>query len=252
LPIKPNNNVWLHPLYIENPEKYTQRGKVRKTTNGRFTPGTKLQHRSGSIPQKIKDILIGCLLGDASGQLLIKGKTPYFEFKQGMVHADYLYFLYFIFANWGYTSSNVPLPKYTKDSKGNIHQSLRFKTLAIPNLKWIYEIFYPEGTKVLPNDISNFFNPRVLAFWIMDDGSWTGSGILIHCNNFNLLDVERLSLLLKETFNLRVSIRIKGKYHILYIHAESIPAIRMLVKDYIHPSFNYKLGLSQKKRYFNF
>jgi hypothetical protein len=55
-----------------------------------------------------------------------------------MVHASYLYFLYFIFAHWGYTSSNSPKAQKTQDNKGNTHQSLRFRTLAIPQLKWIF------------------------------------------------------------------------------------------------------------------
>lgn len=164
-----------------------------------------------------------------------------------MVHANYLYYLYFIFTSWGYTSSNVPLPKETKDSKGTVHIYLRFITLSIPSLHWIYEMFYHEGKKIIPSNIGKYMNARVLAFWIMDDGSWTGSGSLLHCNSFNLLDVQRMSLLLKETFNLRVSIRKKGKYNILYIHAESVPAVRILVKPYMHSSFNYKLGLTHKK-----
>jgi hypothetical protein len=78
----------------------------------------------------------------------------------------------------------------------------------------------------------------------MDDGSWTGSGILIHCNSFNLLDVQRLALLLKEKFHIKVTIRKKDRYNILYIHAESITVVRNLVKPFMHPSFYYKLGLS--------
>lgn len=50
------SKTWYHPLYLENPFKYTQRGKLRTTTQGRFTPGTKLPHRSGPIPPKILDI----------------------------------------------------------------------------------------------------------------------------------------------------------------------------------------------------
>jgi hypothetical protein len=65
---------------LENPSKYTQRRKLRKPTQGRFTPGTKLPYRKGPIPhiQKKLELLIGTLLGDAYGEKLKKGVTPYF------------------------------------------------------------------------------------------------------------------------------------------------------------------------------
>lgn len=243
------NNKWLHPLYKIKPEKFTQRGKLRKKLDGKFTIGTKHLHRAGEVPQKIKDILIGCLLGDASGEKSRQAKTPLFSFKQGIIHADYLYFLYFSFLNWGYTSSNVPIPLLTKDSKGKTHQYLRFRTLSIPDLAFIYEMFYTEingvKKKIVPININKFFNPRVLAYWIMDDGSWAKSGILLHSNNFTLCEVECLVKLLTEKYNLRITIRKKGKNHIIYIHAESITIVKNLVLKYMHPSFYYKLGINK-------
>jgi len=41
----------VHPLYVEDPNKYTQRGKLRSPINGRFTTGTKLPHRKGPVPK---------------------------------------------------------------------------------------------------------------------------------------------------------------------------------------------------------
>jgi hypothetical protein len=84
-------------LYIKDPSKYTQRGKIRNPNGNRFKPGTKLPHRIGPVPPKIIDILIGTLLGDCAGEKHSKGKTPIFHFKQSLNHAFYLYFLYFTF-----------------------------------------------------------------------------------------------------------------------------------------------------------
>lgn len=69
----------------------------------------------------------------------------------------------------------------------------------------------------------------------MDDGDWTGSGVLLprSSNNFVLSDVKLLADILKELFNLRVTVRVKGENHILYIHAESIKLLISLVKQYI-------------------
>jgi hypothetical protein len=59
---------WLHPLHIKDPSKYTQRGKLRNPTTGKFKPGTKLTHRPGPVPQNIVDLLVGTLLGDCCGE----------------------------------------------------------------------------------------------------------------------------------------------------------------------------------------
>lgn len=72
-------------------------------------------------------------------------------------------------------------------------------------------MFYTEikgvNKKIVPINIKKFFNPRVFAYWIKDEGSWTKSGILLHTNNFNLFEVECLVKLLKEIYSLRITIR---------------------------------------------
>ena len=69
-----------------------------------------------------------------------------------------------------------PLSKKTSDGKGGLHTYLSFRTLAIPELSWIYYLFYVNGMKVISEeeDLIYYLNGRVLAYWIMDDGSWTG------------------------------------------------------------------------------
>jgi hypothetical protein len=138
--------------------------------------------------------------------------------------------------------------KKNKDGKGKTHLSLRFRTLSIPSLSWIYNMFYINkngiNIKIVPSNLSEFLNARVLAYWIMDDRSWTGSGIFLHCNSFNLSDVQKLAKLLQENFNLAITIRKKNNYNIIYIHAKSIPIIIKLVKPYMHSTFFYKLGLN--------
>jgi hypothetical protein len=91
---KPN---WVHLLYKKDLTKYTQRGKLCHPTSGRFLVGTNQPYRKGAVPSKIQDILIGCLLGDASGELGPKAKIPCFAFKQGMIHACCALLVFFIF-----------------------------------------------------------------------------------------------------------------------------------------------------------
>jgi LAGLIDADG DNA endonuclease family len=72
-----------------------------------------------------------------------KSINPCFSFKQSVKHIDYLFYIFFIFLHWGYTQSHsIPLIKYTKDSKGNKHKYVRFRTITSSNLLNIYNMFY--------------------------------------------------------------------------------------------------------------
>jgi len=84
--------------------------------------------------------------------------------------------------------------------------------------------------------------PRGLAFWIMDDGSWVGSGIKISTHSFTLSEVELLINVLSVKFGLACTIQ-KGKKDgqwLIYIKAESIPKLRELTSCYFHNSMLYK------------
>jgi len=82
----------------------------------------------------------------------------------------------------------VPIVRKTTDSRGNIHNYVRFRTITSPNLLNIYNLFYKEsnGQKIkrIPDNIHLYLIARALAFWIMDDGSKDKSGILLHTNPF--------------------------------------------------------------------
>jgi len=70
-----------------------------------------------------------------------------------ITYANYLYYLYFTLAFLGYTSAIGPLPKTTSDGKGGLHTYLIFRTLAIPELSWIYYLFYVNDVKVVSEDL---------------------------------------------------------------------------------------------------
>jgi hypothetical protein len=85
----------------------------------------------------------------------------------------------------------------------------------------------------------------VLAFWIMDDGGWTNSGVRISCNSFTLKEIQYIIQIFKSKFDLNCTIQniyIKDKYSI-YIKSNSILKLREITLPYIHHSMKYKLGL---------
>lgn len=95
-----------------------------------------------------------------------------------------LYYIYFQLLFWGYCNSNAPTPKITKDSNGTKHFYLRFSTITNIKLNWYYDLFYINGVKTVPINIADYLTPRAFAYWIMDDGSLGGKGLLLHTNSF--------------------------------------------------------------------
>jgi hypothetical protein len=91
----------------------------------------------GPIPQKVQDLLVGSLLGDCSGELQAPYLAPSFVFKQGEVHAPWIFFLYFILLHWGYVNLSFPIVYWSKATKFNITKKypyLRFRTIANSSL----------------------------------------------------------------------------------------------------------------------
>ena len=95
----------------------------------------------------------------------------------------------------------------------------------------------------MPLNIGELLTPVGLAYFIMDDGHWTGHGITLATNNFTKSEVELLAQVLEDNFDLKCNIRKDKNVYLIYISAKSIPQLRILIKDFMHPTMLYKLGL---------
>lgn len=233
------------PLYLSDPITYTKKGKIRKQASRRRDT-RKIEPRMGPIPQKIQDILVGTLLGDCSGHILAKGVNPTFAFKQSYpehwLRQAYLFYIYFIFLCWGYANLSIPLPYKSTSNKGDEFYYIRFRTIANKELMPMYLMFYPNGIKIVPLDIAKYLTPRALAFWIMDDGSWAGSGLLLHTNSFTESEVDLLIAALHANFGFNANKRNRYGKWIIYIPAKDVTLLRSIVLYHMHKSFYYKIG----------
>ena len=106
-----------------------------------------------------------------------------------------------------------------------------------------YKLDSGKRIKIVPDNLKDFLTPRALAFWIMDDGSKGGKGILLHTNSFMYKEVLLLISILKDKFNIDSRPRKKYNRFIIYIEAKSVPTVIKLVKIYMHPTFYYKIGI---------
>jgi hypothetical protein len=70
--------------------------------------------------------------------------------------------------------------------------NLEFYTRALPCFQELYEIFYPHGVKVIPNNIYELLTPIALAHLIMGDGSARDYGLTLCTDCYTITDVIRL------------------------------------------------------------
>jgi len=73
----------------------------------------------------------------------------------------------------------------------------------------------------------------------MDDGSWTGSGLLLHTNSFSESEVDCLIAANKRNRY--------GKW-IIYIPVKDVTLLRSIVFIYMPKSFYYKIGIKKSKK----
>jgi hypothetical protein len=62
----------------------------------------------------------------------------------------------------------------------------------MPCLTKLYSIFYPNGVKVIPENIYELLTPVALAHMIMGDGSVQRHGLIICTDSYSIEDTIRL------------------------------------------------------------
>ena len=160
------------------------------------------------------------------------------------INSEYLLHLYEIFQK--YVSSPPTVTSIVDKNSGKIRYNLSFATLALPCFNELYEKFYVDGKKLVPNDISDLLSEVSLAYWIMDDGTFTGSGLKLSTDAFSDRDLDLLIKALDKKLGIKAKKHIQNKakgQYTLYISKDQLPLVKSLVMDYIHPTMIYKLGL---------
>ena len=106
-------------------------------------------------------------------------------------------------------------------------------------------LFYPEGIKVIPNNIYELLTPVALAHIIMGDGQGARHGIVLCTNSFSVNDVVRLMNVLIIRYRLECTIHLKRQNqkveYLIYIREGSMALLRSIVIPFMHPSMYYKL-----------
>jgi len=125
---------------------------------------------------------------------------------------------------------------------GKRYYGLEFFTRSMPCLTELRSLFYPNGVKIIPQDIYNMLTPIALAHLIMGDGSVSQYGLIICTDSYTVQDVVRLINVLMIRYRLDCTCHF---YNItqprIYILQGSMASLLNIISPYMHSSMLYKL-----------
>ncbi len=179
------------------------------------------------LSQRQKEILIGCVLGDAYISPL--GKI---RIEQSTKQRDYV--------DWKYQELHSlcygALPREIIHTlpTGKQHSSVFF--LLRQYFRPWRSIFYEGRIKIFPRDLA--ISPLSLAVWYMDDGCWTGKKALICAESFDGIYRENMQKALIDHYGIETVV---GKNGRLVVRKKFHDQFFSLIAPHIIPSMKYKL-----------
>ena len=195
-----------------------------------------------------RQVLVGTLLGDASMAFTL-GKPKYnVKFEQQISKQPYIEHLYEIFEPFVGTSPKI---RNIKGGGAQDRQSTWFRTYGHPAFKFYDDSFYGmvdgQRRKCVPKTIQRLFTPISLAYWFMDDGTYSKRGkrryYRFSTQGFCYTDQKRLVESLRIKFGIQSAVhKDRHQYHI-GILSESNGALLECIQTYVQPCFIYKLNI---------
>lgn len=206
---------------------------------GRFT---KVVRNMIQLPFYQKSAMVGLILSDGWLRFSSKSnKSPSIGFTQSLAHSDYVWFVFSFLSHY---CDNMPLFKQGIRA-GRPFYALEIGTRALPCFSELYDIFYVNGVKVVPENIYELLTPVAFAHLIQGDGGFKSKGISLCTDLYTLQDVVRLMNVLIIRYELKCTIHkaSNGKGYRIYISRSSVGKVTEIVLPYLIPSMYYKVGI---------
>jgi hypothetical protein len=188
----------------------------------------------------LEQAMVGLLLGDGTLVKKYVGGGTYFKYAQSIIHGGYLHHVFELFHKQGLLNMLSPSPG-TSVIKGVTYHWFQFTSKSFAGWNALHALWYVNGVKVIPNNIQELLTPVAIAYWFMDDGGWTKTGIHLATNCFSEGDTLRLMAVLQEVYGLKCTVHSRNR---IYIWAKSTEAFINMVKPHMHSNMAYKLGPS--------
>lgn len=222
--------------------------KMKKTFQGFAKYQMWGKNRIGPHNEEIIQVIVGLLLGDSWLDRTKDSVRICIEKSDSIGNKAYGFWLNLFFFENGYVSMINP-NKIIRKVDDNIIITWLIKSVKFTSFNWLYESFYPNGIKIVPQNILNLYlSPLSLAIWFMDNGSGLNKGVKLATHGFTKKECLFLVDLLKIKFNIKASIHNQGKskdgtknLYSIYIWKESMSIFYHLISPYLIPQMKYKL-----------
>ena len=199
------------------------------------------------LTKEEKDILVGSLLGDGCLRIMGRSTVPSFSVSHSEAQKEYVFWKYEKLKRWINTPPWREERIYHRD-RSRKTVSWRFQTLSNSVFSDLYNSFYKNVKKIVPDNIIKLLekSPLALAVWLMDDGNKNHQAVFLNTQSFSLSQQQKLCQVLHKVFGLHVTLNkhSKSKGVQLYrirINTKSTQKLKSLVGGYILPQFSYKL-----------
>jgi len=181
-----------------------------------------------ALTKRQREILTGCILGDAHIQPL--GKVC---IEQSTQQKEYLWWKYRELKNLSYPA--IPREIFRKDVRSNKKYYSVYFYLRQYFRSW-RQIFYRKNKKIFPDNL--LLSPLSVAVWYMDDGCWSKRKNTISIEGFNEESRNNVQRVFYQQFHIETTI---GKSKKLVIKTKSHSVFYQLIRPYIIPSMEYKI-----------
>jgi len=188
----------------------------------------------GSLTQLQKSIIIGTILGDGYLRIISGRSNAFLEINHSFSQKQYV--------DWKFEKLQNICISRPKIRKGNGNRiAYRFYTRQYPELTELYNNFYKNGYKIIPDNLK--LDAVALSVWFMDDGSKCGnSNFYLNTQQFDKNYQIKLINCLKE-MGLKANLNKDKNYYRIRFFTSSINKLRELLKKNIIPLMYYKIGL---------
>ena len=180
------------------------------------------------ITDRQREILIGCILGDAHIQKL--GKII---IEQSARQKDYLFWKYNELKNLCYPAKPAKIIRIDKRNNKEYYSNIFYLRQYFRLWR---KIFYYENKKVFPDNL--LLTPLSVAVWYMDDGCFSKEKSTISTEGFSEENRNKVQKVFYEQFGIETAI---GKSKKLVIRKKSQNKFYDLIRPYIVPSMEYKI-----------
>ena len=200
-----------------------------------------LRERKASLrlTARQEKILEGMLLGDGHLERQRGALSARLKIEHSAAQATYVAWKYIEWRDWVRTP---PKEKLKKNRLGTTSVNVGFSTLSHRELEAVRQRFYPDGRKIVPEDLE--LNSLNVAVWFMDDGSKKSSqcrGIYFNTQSYTVEEVELLQRLLRRDVGVETSVRQQRDGLQIYVPSPSVTGLLSFISAYVLPCMRYKL-----------